>query len=41
LLKPSFKESVSKEEFDLGHMINNRVFGGFLFRSANSMSIAG
>jgi hypothetical protein len=32
LLKPLFKETVSKDEFDLGHMIDNGVLSGFLFR---------
>jgi hypothetical protein len=41
LLKPSFKESVSKDEFDLGHVIDNGALGGFFFRSVNGMSIAG
>jgi hypothetical protein len=40
LLKPSFKELVSKDEFDFGHVIDNEAFGGFLFRSVNGMSIA-
>jgi hypothetical protein len=41
LLKPAFKESVSKDELDLGHMINDGVFGGLLFRGIDSMGIAG
>jgi hypothetical protein len=40
LLEPSFKELVSKDELNLGHMINNGVFGSFLFRGINSMSVA-
>jgi hypothetical protein len=41
LLEPSFKELVSEDELDLGHMINNGVLGGLLFRGVNSMGIAG
>jgi hypothetical protein len=41
LLKPTFKESVSKDELDLGHMINNGALGGFFLRGVNSMGIAG
>jgi hypothetical protein len=41
LLKPSFKELVSEDKFDLGHMINNGVLGGLLFRGIISMGIAG
>jgi hypothetical protein len=40
LLEPLFKESVSEDEFDLGHMINNRVLSGQFFRGINSMGIA-
>jgi hypothetical protein len=40
LLEPSFKELVSEDELDLGHMINNRALGGLLFRGINSMSVA-
>jgi hypothetical protein len=40
LLKPSFKEAVSKDKLDLDHMIDNRALCGFLFRSTNGMSIA-
>jgi hypothetical protein len=41
LLKPSFKESVSEDELDLGHMIDNRAFGSLFFRGINSVGIAG
>jgi hypothetical protein len=41
LLEPSFKESVSKDELDLGHMVNNGVLGGLLFGGVNSMGVAG
>jgi hypothetical protein len=41
LLKPSLKESVSKDELDLGHMINNGAFGSLLFRGINSVGVAG
>jgi hypothetical protein len=40
LLKPSFKESVSENELDLGHMINNGAFGGLFFRGINGMGVA-
>jgi hypothetical protein len=35
-----FKESVSEDKFNLGHMIDNRAFGGLLFRGVNGMGIA-
>jgi hypothetical protein len=41
LLKPSFKELVSEDELNLGHMINNGAFGGLFFRGIDSMGIAG
>jgi hypothetical protein len=41
LLEPTFKELVSKDKLDLGHMINNGVLGGLLFGGINSMGIAG
>jgi hypothetical protein len=41
LLEPTFKESVSENELDLGHMINNGTFGSLFFRGINSMGIAG
>jgi hypothetical protein len=41
LLKPSFKESISEDELNLGHMINNGMFGGLFFRGINSVGIAG
>jgi hypothetical protein len=41
LLEPSFKESVSEDEFDFGHMIDNGVFGSLLFGGVNSVGIAG
>jgi hypothetical protein len=41
LLKPTFKESVSEDELDFGHMINNRAFGSLFFRGINSVGIAG
>jgi hypothetical protein len=41
LLKPTFKESISENELDLGHMINNGAFGSLFFRGINSMGIAG
>jgi hypothetical protein len=41
LLKPTFKESVGKDELDLGHMVNNRVLGSLLFRSINGVGVAG
>jgi hypothetical protein len=40
LLEPSFKESVSEDELDLGHIINNGMLGGLLFRGINSMGVA-
>jgi hypothetical protein len=40
LLEPSFKESISEDELDLGHMIDNRAFGSLLFRGVNSVGIA-
>jgi hypothetical protein len=39
LLKPLFKEAISKGKLNLGHMIDNGAFSGFLFRSTNGMSI--
>jgi hypothetical protein len=36
-----FKETVSEDELDLSHMINNRAFGGLLFRGINGVGIAG
>jgi hypothetical protein len=41
LLEPAFKESVSENELDLGHMVNNGTFGGLFFRGVNSVGIAG
>jgi hypothetical protein len=41
LLKPSFNKSVSEDELDLGHMINNGAFGSLFFRGINSMGVAG
>jgi hypothetical protein len=40
LLEPSFKESVSENELDLGHMINDGALGGLFFRGINSMGVA-
>jgi hypothetical protein len=40
LLEPLFKESVSEDKLDLGHMVNNGVLGGLLFGGVNSMGIA-
>jgi hypothetical protein len=36
-----FKESVSEDELDLGHMINDGVLGSLFFRGINSMGVAG
>jgi hypothetical protein len=41
LLKPSFKKSVSEDELDLGHMIDNRALGSLFFRGVDSMGVAG
>jgi hypothetical protein len=41
LLKPAFKESVSEDKLDLGHVINNGAFGSLFFRGINGMGIAG
>jgi hypothetical protein len=41
LLEPTFKELVSEDELDLGHMIDNGALGSLLFRGINSMGIAG
>jgi hypothetical protein len=41
LLEPSFKELISEDELDFGHMINNRVLGSLLFGGVNSVGIAG
>jgi hypothetical protein len=41
LLEPTFKKLVSEDELDLGHMINNRALGGFLFRGINGMGVTG
>jgi hypothetical protein len=41
LLEPTFKESVSEDELDLSHMINNGALGSLLFRGINSMGVAG
>jgi hypothetical protein len=41
LLKPTFKELISEDKLDLGHMINNGALGSLLFRGINSVSVAG
>jgi hypothetical protein len=41
LLEPAFKESVSENKLDLGHMINNGSFGSLFLRGINSMGVAG
>jgi hypothetical protein len=41
LLEPSFKETVSEDELDLGHMIDNRALSSLFFRGINSVGIAG
>jgi hypothetical protein len=41
LLEPAFKELVSENELDLGHMINNGTLGSLFLRGTNSMGIAG
>jgi hypothetical protein len=41
LLKPTFKESISEDKLDFGHMIDNRALGSFFFRGINSIGVAG
>jgi hypothetical protein len=36
-----FKEPVSEDKLDLGHMINNGALGGFFLRGVNSVGVTG